>query len=111
MRNRVAFYNFTINLIVFLYRPWLDLYHYAQIMKINLLLFGIAKEVVGSNKAVLDVPDRTSVIDLKRILKGIYPDLHHLDHMSVAINSSYARPDQVIGADDEVALIPPVSGG
>ncbi|TYP94462.1 molybdopterin synthase sulfur carrier subunit [Sphingobacterium allocomposti] len=80
-------------------------------MKINVLAFGIAKEIVGRPKEVLDVSDGITAGELKVLLEEKYPDLLKLRSYFLAVNEEYATEEQSIKADDEIALIPPVSGG
>ena len=77
-------------------------------------LFGIAGDIVG--KTTLSLPKRDwdgiqNVAALKAYLYTSYPDLANLSSMAIAVNKSYAREDTVIDSTDEIALIPPVSGG
>ncbi len=80
----------------------------------NILLFGVTKDIVGC--ASLSIPvSKTSVPktvgDLKQYLGKTYPDLLKLSSLAVAVNNNYATDDAKIDTFDEIALIPPVSGG
>ncbi len=83
----------------------------------TILLFGIAKDIVGS--PTLSVPTSSvtgkkipkTVGELKTFLSGTYPELNKLSSMAVAVNHNYAEDHEVINSYDEIALIPPVSGG
>ena len=70
---------------------------------------GIAEEEVAPPAEV------TTVAELMAWLKGRGPGyaeaLADPDALRVAVNQEYARPGDPIGADDEVALFPPVTGG
>jgi molybdopterin synthase sulfur carrier subunit len=80
----------------------------------TILLFGITKDIVGSSTlsmpAVKSVKMKT-VGELKSYLAGAYPELSRLSSLAVAVNNNYATDDVVINSFDEIALIPPVSGG
>ena len=80
-------------------------------MKLNLLLFGITKDIVGQSRLTHEVPEAATVPQLVESLKQRYPKFEHLDSMMVAVNNEYGQPDQLLHEDDEIALIPPVSGG
>ncbi len=80
-------------------------------MKINILAFGIAKEIIGSALTTTELTDGLSVCDLQTDLEEQYPKLKQLTSFMIAVNGAYAEPDTVIKPGDEVALIPPVSGG
>lgn len=83
----------------------------------TVLLFGVTRDIVGSSS--LNIPkDSTfglrgskTVGDLKHYLGEKYPRLLQLSSLAVAVNSSYATDDKIIDTFDEIALIPPVSGG
>ncbi|MGB5370890.1 MAG: MoaD/ThiS family protein [Flavobacteriaceae bacterium] len=48
---------------------------------------------------------------MRQSLKSTYPDLGRLSSIAVAVNSEYAKDDLVLQQGDEIAIIPPVSGG
>lgn len=79
----------------------------------ELLLFGIAKDIVG--QSVIDLSDidvlPQSVAELKKLLATEYPDFSKLSSLAIAVNSEYATDDVALQKDDEIAIIPPVSGG
>lgn len=80
-------------------------------MKIRLLAFGAAREIVGHSVSQQDIIDGASVAYLLAELKIRYPDLSRLRSLTIAVNGTYAAPDVILSETDEVALIPPVSGG
>ncbi|SDK77426.1 molybdopterin synthase sulfur carrier subunit [Catalinimonas alkaloidigena] len=80
-------------------------------MELNLLLFGITREVVGASQLPYTLPEAATVDALLAQLRNDYPPLQKLTSLLVAVNSEYAEPDQVLHPSDEIALIPPVSGG
>ncbi|MEN8788482.1 MAG: molybdopterin converting factor subunit 1 [Flavobacteriaceae bacterium] len=80
----------------------------------TILLFGIAKDIVGTSSLKLPVSNTMqlkTVGQLKAHLEKNYPGLAKLSSLAVAVNSSYASEEDVINSYDEIALIPPVSGG
>lgn len=79
-------------------------------MTVNVLAFGIAKEIFGTNHLAINFDGATSV-DLKHYLENQFPRLKHLPTYMLAVNSEYAVDEIQINADDEIAIIPPVSGG
>jgi molybdopterin synthase sulfur carrier subunit len=80
-------------------------------MKLSVLLFGITKEIVGNNRLNLEVEEGISVELLKKHLSALYPDLNQLNSLAIAVNSNYVLEDLELQAGDEIAVIPPVSGG
>lgn len=80
-------------------------------MKINIKTFGITKEIIGESELLLDIQDNVSVSSLMDSLKEKYPQLNDLSSILMAVNAEYAAPNMILNNNDEVALIPPVSGG
>lgn len=77
----------------------------------NVLLFGITRDLVGKSRLAVQLPDNSRVADLMLSLHEQYPTLAGIQSMLVAVNSEYADADLVLHPTDEIALIPPVSGG
>ena len=76
----------------------------------GILLFGVVKETAGV--AVLEYPPYIKdVKSLKHWLYEEYPSLKQLSSLMIAVNRAYAADNQTFGITDEVAVIPPVSGG
>jgi MoaE-MoaD fusion protein len=70
------------------------------------------KDVVGGAAESLDLPDGASIRDVVAHYESRIPRLKEsLSTLAVAVNQQYASPDTKLKADDEVALLPPVSGG
>lgn len=80
-------------------------------MKIKLLSFGIAKEIIGQRFLEVELPIGSDIAKLRMELVGKYPRLAELASVRLAINSEYAEESSLLFENDEVALIPPVSGG
>ena len=76
-------------------------------MKVTVRLFAILRERAGRDRLELDLPEGARVADA----------LREVDHLAgglslvMAVNREYAAADQPLEAGDELALIPPVSGG
>ena len=80
-------------------------------MKLKILFFGITTDLVGVSNLDLVLPDASTVLDFKSLLKKKYPQLENLDSYAIAVNESYATGDLILNENDTVAVIPPVSGG
>ena len=80
-------------------------------MKIEILLFGVTRDIVGNSKLIIDIEKNNKVGDMMTKLKKEYPDFDNLKSLLVAVNNEYALDHQLLNENDEVALIPPVSGG
>lgn len=79
-------------------------------MKLNLVAFGIAKEIIGGQKLAIDYEVKT-IDQLKQRLCQEYPEFSNLASISFAINEEYRSDDFALTANDEVVIIPPVAGG
>ncbi|MBB3840642.1 molybdopterin synthase sulfur carrier subunit [Runella defluvii] len=80
-------------------------------MKITVLAFGIAKEIIGQLELTLQLSEEATVADLKSHLVSQFPDFQKLASLRVAVNTDYADDTQLLHSNDEIVLIPPVSGG
>jgi molybdopterin converting factor small subunit len=80
-------------------------------MKAAILAFGITKELLGNSMVELNLPDAATVGDLKNALGKTFPALNNLASFRIAVNGHFSLPGEVIRENDEIALIPPVSGG
>ena len=77
----------------------------------NLLCFGIAKEIMGSADYKVDDATITTVKQLKEFLMKTYPEFDHYKAFQVAVNQEFAEDTTALSSSDEIAIIPPVSGG
>ena len=80
-------------------------------MKVDILAFGVAKDIFGSASVVLDLPEGASIAQLRSVLEDTYPRLKELSSYMIAQNESYAEDHEPLLKNSEVAVIPPVSGG
>jgi MoaE-MoaD fusion protein len=81
-------------------------------MHVQVLYLGTLREITGRERELLQLDDATSVADLYSELQRRFPKL--LDFrgaIALAVNYEYASGAVVLQDNDEVALIPPVSGG
>lgn len=80
-------------------------------IKIRLMTFGITRDMLGSSALELELPQGAKVSDLQRLLHDRFPALNRLASLLIAVNETYAAPELILHENDEIALIPPVSGG
>ncbi len=80
-------------------------------MKINLVLFGIAKDIIGASKSQLEVKEGMMIKEFKQILVDEYPKMKDLTSISFAVGTDYVTDDYLLKNNEEVVIIPPVSGG
>jgi molybdopterin converting factor subunit 1 len=81
-------------------------------MRVTVRLFARLREIVRRSELTLEVAPGSTVADVWKGLLGEYPDLAaYSSTMSCAVNDDYAKPTRELREDDEVAFLPPVSGG
>jgi len=79
-------------------------------MKVKLVAYGIAKDILDGKHLDFELSGE-SIADLKLQLFSAYPKLDELKSIRFAVNDTYVEEDLVVKENDEIILIPPVSGG
>jgi MoaE-MoaD fusion protein len=81
-------------------------------MQIRILFFGVLKELVGRSSDVVDLPEGARVKDVLSHYARRVPRFEAmLTSLACSVNEEYAGTERTLTAGDEVALLPPVSGG
>ena len=83
---------------------------YSLEMRVRMLYFGVLRERLGGGEAWLELVDGAIVAEALSIYKERLADFPW-ESIAVAVNQEYAKADVVLKDGDEVALLPPVSGG
>lgn len=79
---------------------------------VKVLLFGAAADLAGVRETTLDPPDNGSLGALWETLAERYPKLSPMRKtLAFAVNGEYATAEAAVSGGDEVAVLPPVSGG
>ena len=76
----------------------------------KIIAFGITKDLLGGRETSIEINGQT-VGALRTALNERYPQLLNLRSLLIAVNNDYADEDVLLTSTDEIALIPPVSGG
>jgi molybdopterin synthase catalytic subunit len=85
---------------------------YPSVMRVRVLYMGLLKEVAGRDSEELELRENSRVGDLFSELKQRIPKLSDFGPaIAVAVNYEYSGSDAILRENDEVALLPPVSGG
>lgn len=77
----------------------------------RLLVFGVVREIFGTIAIEIALKPNTTVGELKEILEREYPKLKQLSSYVVAVSEKYSKDDRIIKPHEDLAIIPPVSGG
>ena len=81
-------------------------------MRVTIRLFARLRDLAGSGELVRDVPAPATVHTVWSTLVGEMPTLREYERsMSVAVNADYSKMSASVREGDEVAFLPPVSGG
>jgi molybdopterin converting factor subunit 1 len=81
-------------------------------MRVRVLYFGVLKDGFGGSGEALELAEGARVADLLSACRKRFAGQAGLwESIAVAVNQEYARVDDVLKDGDEVALLPPVSGG
>jgi molybdopterin synthase sulfur carrier subunit len=79
---------------------------------VTVRLFARLREIAGGPEVRLEVPDGAYVRDAWAALSARHPELGAYERsISCAVNEDYARMTAALRDGDEVAFLPPVSGG
>ena len=81
-------------------------------MRVTIRLFARLRDIAGASDLVRDVPAGSTVSAVWDGLVREFPDfVSYTDAVSTAVNEEYARIDSALSDGDEIAFLPPVSGG
>lgn len=81
-------------------------------MRVTIHLFGYLREKAGRSRSELELPaGATAAAALEALARDVKLDAGLLGKLRPAVNQEYCDYDRVLCEGDEVALIPPVSGG
>ena len=93
-----------------------DFKYDSQFVNLRVKPFAILREIIGTQELILQLPNRnggTTVADLKSKILELYPKISvQRIPIGIAINCKVVTNDKlVINYFDEIALLPPISGG
>jgi MoaE-MoaD fusion protein len=81
-------------------------------MRVRVLFFGVLKDLAGKSSDDLDLRDGASIREVLAHYAAQVPRLKEsLSSVALALNQEYSNPDAKLKSGDEIAFLPPVSGG
>ena len=80
-------------------------------MQLSVRLFASVREAVGEQSLALDLPEGATVSILTQELHARFPQIRELPPALVSVNYEYVGEEHPLHEGDQVAIIPPVSGG
>jgi molybdopterin converting factor subunit 1 len=79
---------------------------------VNVRLFARYRELAGANMLSLDVPARSTAMEVFDRIAERYPEMRPMrDSTLMAVDEEFIRPETELREGEELALMPPVSGG
>jgi molybdopterin converting factor subunit 1 len=82
------------------------------VIRVTVKLFAAARDIVGDAETEISLPAGATAADVLASLASTHPAFAAWrDHVRLAVNYEYVAPDVLLNDRDEVAVIPPVSGG
>jgi molybdopterin converting factor subunit 1 len=81
-------------------------------MRVTVRLFARLRDIAGAAEVARDVPPGATIASVWQMLAAEFPLLEPYERsVSSALNADYARMDTAVREGDEIAFLPPVSGG
>ena len=81
-------------------------------MKLDILAFGVVREIFNNDSTIVELPEQPTLLDMRMLIEESYPALKRLGSYMISVNKEYIRDEGFkIFSGDEIAIIPPVSGG
>ena len=81
-------------------------------MRVTVRLFARLRDIAGAPDLARDVPTGSTAADVWRALVAEFPEMARYDSsISTAVNADYAKMTTALSDNDEIAFLPPVSGG
>jgi MoaE-MoaD fusion protein len=81
-------------------------------MQVRVLFFGVLKDIVSRSAETLDLPEGAVAADIvKHYERFVSAKNGILSSVAISVNQEYSSPNTTLHAGDEIALLPPVSGG
>lgn len=90
--------------------------HHPQFITLKIKSFASLKDIIGTQQIILQLPRKQegiiTVAELRERILELYPEISAQKiAMGIAVNATMADDKSVINDFDEIALLPPISGG
>ena len=81
-------------------------------MKVKLLLFASLKDIAGRRDLEMELDDGSTLQEVTEKLASLYPEIGRMrNSVRIAINQEFADENSSLNNGDEIAFLPPMSGG
>ena len=93
-----------------------EIEQHPQFITLKIKSFAILKDIIGTQQITLQIPRKQggiiTVAELRKRILELYPEISaQRIAMGIAVNAAMANDKSVINDFDEIALLPPISGG
>ena len=93
-----------------------EMEHHPQFITLKVKSFAILKDIIGTQQIILQLPRKQeriiTVAELRKRILELYPEISaQRIAMGIAVNAAMANDKSIINDFDEIALLPPISGG
>jgi molybdopterin converting factor small subunit len=89
--------------------------HHSQFITLKVKSFAILREIIGEEQITLQLPRKdegTTVADFRIRILELYPEISAQKiPVGIAVNANIVHDKSIINDFDEIALLPPISGG
>ncbi len=84
----------------------------SETMQVQVTFYGVLQQIIGARRLTLELAEGASVGGLAETLSAQYPALaERLPTVAFAVGDALASSERLLQHGDQVALLPPVSGG
>lgn len=81
-------------------------------MKVKVKYFAVCREMFNRDEEEMELPDGAILMDILKRLEEEWPEIpEYYEVMQMSVNWEYATEQTKLSDGDEIALIPPVTGG
>lgn len=81
-------------------------------MKVKVKYFAVCREMFNRDEEEMELPEGAVLMDILKRLEGEWPEIpEYYQVMQMSVNWEYATEQTKLSDGDEIALIPPVTGG
>lgn len=78
---------------------------------VTVLYFAQIHEITKVKREIMELSECALIKDLLSIILTRYPKIKNIKNIKISVNFEIVNPNTVLKDNDEVALLPPISGG
>ena len=78
---------------------------------VTVLYFAQIHEITKVKREIMELSENALIKNLLSMILTRYPDIKYIKNIKVSVNYEIVNPNTILNDNDEVALLPPISGG